>query len=305
MFIILQNNCGHTTGAHSVVVICAWYAFHYNITGMELNTGLFLLVILAALLCQYLSISIGMGYGIIMAPLLLIMGFSPLHIVPAILFSHLVGGVIGSVMHQRLGNIELGFKQADKDQKKSNRLASLMASTDARVVAVLAGFGVIGVLLGTFTAINISDTALGIYIGGMVLLVGIMILCYRGRKQGFSWKGLIVLGLIGGFNKGISGGVFMVMATGGQLVAGREVKSSLGSTTVAVTIISAFGFLFYLLLGADINRELITAASIGSAVAAPFAVLTVKKLSAMKLELAIGLTTIILGIVTLVKVIIG
>ena len=264
---------------------------------MDLNTDLFLLVVFAALLCQYISISIGMGYGIMLAPLLLIMGFSALYVVPAILFSHLAGGIVGSVLHQRLGNIELGFKK-----KKTGWLASLMASTDARVAVVLAGFGIIGVLLGTFTAINIPDTALGIYIGTMVLLVGMMVLFYRGRKREFSWKGLIVLGLIGGFNKGISGGTFMVMATGGQLVVGRAARSSLGSTTLAVTIVSAAGFLGYLLLKTDINWTLLAAASIGSVVAAPFAVLTVKKLSAIKLELVIGLATTILGIATLVRI---
>lgn len=272
---------------------------------MELNPGLFVLVLFTALLCQYLSISIGMGYGIILAPLLLIMGFSPLHVVPAILFSHLAGGSVGSVLHQRLGNIELGFNRAGATpgKGKASRLASLLPqSADARVVAILAGCGVIGVLLGAFTAINIPRTALEIYIGIMVLVVGIMILVYRRRKRGFSWKGLTALGLIGGFNKGISGGAFVVMAAGGQIVVGREARSSLGSTTVAVTIVSAAGFLSYLLLGTNINWALLAATSIGSVAAAPFAVLTVRKMSAGKLELAVGLATTMLGIATLVKI---
>ena len=275
---------------------------------MELNPGLFLLVLFIALLCQYLSIAVGTGYGIILAPLLLIMGFSPLQVVPAILFSHLAGGIVGSVLHQRLGNIEMGFKRAGQSSTggKKSRLASLLPqSADTRVVAILGGFGVIGVLLGAFTAINIPGTALGIYIGSTVLLVGIMILFYRGRKRDFSWKGLTALGLIGGFNKGISGGTFVVMAAGGQIVAGRGARSSLGSTTVAVTIVSAAGFLSYLLLGTDINWALLAAASIGSVVAAPFAVLTVRKMSIGKLELAVGLTTTMLGIATLVKVIVS
>ncbi|MFC1866395.1 sulfite exporter TauE/SafE family protein [Chloroflexota bacterium] len=266
--------------------------------------GLFVLVLFTALMCQYASISIGMGYGITMAPLLIIMGFYPIEVVPAILSSHLAGGIVGSVLHQRLGNIEMGFKRVGQSSTggKKGWLASLLSqSADTSVIAILAGFGIIGVLLGALTAINIPGTALGIYIGITVLLVGIMILFYRGRKRNFSWKGLTVLGLIGGFNKGISGGTFVIMAAGGQIVAGRGARSSLGSTTVAVTIVSAAGFLSYLLLGVDINWALLVAASIGSAVAAPFAVLTVRKMSTGKLELAVGLATIILGIVILVK----
>jgi uncharacterized membrane protein YfcA len=272
---------------------------HYNIIAMDLDSGLFLMVLFAALVCQYLCISIGMGYGIMMAPLLLIMGFPPLQVVPAILFSHLVGGSVGSVMHQRLGNIELGFKRVAK--RPAGGQEGWLASTDARVVAILAGFGVIGVLLGAFTALSIPRTALEVYIGVMILLIGIMVLAYRRRRRGFSWKSLTVLGLIGGFNKGISGGTFLVMATGGQIIIGREAKRSLGSTTVAVTIISVVGFLSYLLLEADINWALLAAASIGSIIAAPFAVLTVNKLSAAKLELAVGLATVILGIVILAR----
>jgi len=270
---------------------------------MDLNPGLFLLLVFTALLCQYISISIGMGYGIMLAPLLLIIGFSPLYVVPAILFSHIVGGGVGSIFHQRLGNIKLGFSRAGAAPEKAKK--GRLASTDTRVIVVLAVFGVIGVLLGTFTAISIPATALEIYIGVTVLLIGIMVLFYRGRKRGFSWKGLTAMGLVGGFNKGISGGTFAMIATGGQIVVGREARSALGSTTVAVTIISAAGFLSYLFMGTDINWVLVAAVSIGSAAAAPFAVLTVKKLSVMKLELAVGLTTTILGIATLVKVFIA
>ncbi len=263
-----------------------------------MDVGLFLLVLFAALGCQYLSISIGMGYGIMMAPLLLIMGFAPLQVVPAILFSHLVGGSVASVLHQRLGNIELSFRRATKPLAGKR---GWLASVDTRVVAILAAFGVMGVLLGAFTAISIPRTALEIYIGVTVLLIGIMVLANRRRRRGFSWRGLTLLGLVGGFNKGISGGTFMVMATGGQIIIGREARSSLGSTTVAVTIVSVAGFLSYLLLEADINWTLLAAASIGSVVAAPFAVLTVKRLSAMKLELVVGLATIVLGVVILAR----
>jgi hypothetical protein len=269
---------------------------------MEFTTGLFILILFVALMCQYISISIGVGYGIILTPLLLILGLAPLQVVPAVLFSQFAGGTIGSVVHHRLGNIELDLKR-DRRSVKGGLwgLDYLPRSNDAKVIAILAIFGVIGVLVGVFTAINIPRIALETYIGAVVLGIGLLILIRLNKKSAFSWRGLTAIGLLGGFNKGISGGAYVVLAAGGQIIVGRETKSSLGSTTMAVTIVCAVGFLSYLLLGGDINWILIAATSIGSVIAAPFAALTVKKIATAKLKLGIGLATTILGIITIVR----
>jgi uncharacterized membrane protein YfcA len=269
---------------------------------MEFTSGLFVLILFVALVCQYVSVSIGVGYGIILTPLLLILGFAPLQVVPAVLFSQFAGGTIGSVVHHRLGNIELEFK---RDRRSANgglrRLDYLPRSNDAKVIAILAACGVAGVLVGVLTAMNIPRIALETYIGAVVLGIGLLILIRRNRKSAFSWRGLTAVGLLGGFNKGISGGAYVVLAAGGQIIVGRETKNSLGSTTMAVTIVCAVGFLGYLLLEGDIHWMLVAAASIGSVIAAPFAALTVKKVAAAKLKLGIGLATTILGLITIVR----
>ena len=271
---------------------------------MEFTLALFIAVLLVALVCQYISISVGTGYGIILTPLLLILGFAPLQVVPAVLFSQFTGGMVGSVLHHRLGNIELGSKR-DRQSSAKGRLGRLDCllprSNDARVIAILAVFGVVGVLVGVFTAVSIPQTVLEAYIGAVVLGVGLLVLVRRNRQSTFSWRSLTAIGLLGGFNKGISGGVYVVLAAGGQIIVGRETRSALGSTTVAVTIVCAAGFIGYLLLGGDIYWMLLAAASIGSVVAAPFAALTVRKVAAKKLKLAIGLVTTTLGIATLVR----
>jgi uncharacterized membrane protein YfcA len=269
---------------------------------MEFTSGLFILILFIALLCQYISISVGVGYGIVLTPLLLILGFAPLQVVPAVLFSQLAGGTIGSLAHHRLGNVELGFRRDDKPVSARLRwLNYLPRSNDAKVIAILAVFGIMGVLVGVFTAINIPRIALETYIGAVVLGIGLLLLIRLNKKSTFSWRGLTAIGILGGFNKGISGGAYVVLAAGGQIIVGRETKNSLGSTTMAVTIVCAVGFLGYLLLGKDIHWLLIAAASVGSVIAAPFAALTVKKIAAAKLKLGIGLATTILGLITIIK----
>jgi uncharacterized membrane protein YfcA len=61
------------------------------------------------------------------------------------------------------------------------------------------------------------------------------------------------------------------------------------------------GFLTYLLVEGDVYWRLAAAATIGSVVAAPFAALTVKRVGTEKLKYIIGLATILLGALTLVR----
>ena len=269
---------------------------------MELASSLFVVVVLIALLCQYLSVSLGVGYGTILTPLLLILGFSPLQVVPAVLLSQLVGGATGGIAHHWAGNIKLDFRRDDKLVKERLRwLGYLPRSIDSKVIFILAASGVIGVLIGVFTALNIPQIALETYIGAMVLGIGLTIVLQRNRKAGFSWKGLAGLGLLSAFNKGVSGGGYVPLVTGGQIIIGGETRRSVGNTTVAVAIVCAVGFLSYLLIRGDVYWLLAGATGIGSIVAAPFAALTVKKLNAEKLRLVIGVAIILLGALTLAK----
>jgi uncharacterized membrane protein YfcA len=135
----------------------------------------------------------------------------------------------------------------------------------------------------------------------MVLGIGVIILVRRNHKGALSWKGLVGVGLLSSFNKGISGGGYGPLVTGGQIISGRETRSSIGSTTVAEVFVCIVGFLGYVLAKGGIFWKLAAATSIGSVAAAPFAALTVRKVGSNKLKFIIGLATILLGAFTLVK----
>ena len=269
---------------------------------MEITIPLFAAIAVLGLFCEYMDASIGMGYGTTLTPILLIVGFSPLEVVPAVLLGQLVGGTIGGLAHHRLGNISLDFRRDEQlIKKRLRRLGYMPRSTDSKVIFILAVCGIIGALVGAFTAINISKVALQTYIGVMVLAIGVIIIVRRNRGGSLSWKGLVGVGLLSSFNKGVSGGGYGPLVTGGQIISGRETRSSVGSTTVAEVVVCIVGFLSYLLVKGDIFWKLAAATSIGSIVAAPFAALTVKKVSSNKLKLVIGLATIALGTFTLIK----
>ncbi len=218
------------------------------------------------------------------------------------LLSQLVGGIIGGIAHHRAGNINLDFRRDDKLIKERLRgLGYLPRSFDSKVILILATCGVIGVVIGVFTAVNIPKIVVETYIGVMVLGIGLTILLRRHHRGASSWRGLIVLGLLGAFNKGVSGGGYVPLVAGGQIISGRETRSSVGSTTVAVAIVCMVGFLSYLLVRRDVYWMLVMATSIGSIIAAPFAAITVRKVNTEKLRLAIALAIIILGVLTLAK----
>jgi uncharacterized membrane protein YfcA len=269
---------------------------------VEITPALFVIVAFIAFSFQFMSVSMGLGYGTVLTPVLVIIGFAPLQVVPAVLLSQFVGGVIGGVTHHRVGNISLDFRRDERLIKERLRgLGYLPRSHDAKVIFILAICGALGALVGVFSAINIPKLALEIYIGVMVLTIGILILIRRHQKGTLSWKKLIGMGLLGSFNKGISGGGYIPLVTGGQIISGREVKSSVGSTTVAVTFACAVGFLGYVLIKGDIYWMLVAAASVGSIIAAPFAAMMVKRINARRLKFAIGMATSLLGGLTIAK----
>ena len=268
---------------------------------MEITIALFAAVAVIALLCEYMDASIGMGYGTTLSPILLIMGFLPLEVVPSVLLGQLVGGLAGGFFHYRLGNISLDFRRDEAVKKRLGLLGYIPRSIDSKVIYILAICGMVGALAAVFFALNIPTLALQTYIGIMVLGIGVIIFVRRNRESRFSWRGLIAVGLISSFNKGASGGGYGPLVTGGQIISGREARSSVGSTTLAEAVVCIVGFVSYLVLKGDIFWTLAAATSIGSVVAAPFAAMTVKRVNTGKLKFAIGIATSLLGALTIAK----
>ena len=81
---------------------------------MEITLTLLIAVAIIAFVFQYMSVSMGVGYGTVMTPVLLIIGLTPFQVVPAVLLSQFVGGVIGGIAHHRVGNIHLDFRRDDR-----------------------------------------------------------------------------------------------------------------------------------------------------------------------------------------------
>ena len=273
---------------------------------MEITVGIFILLVGMAFVCEFIDSSLGMGYGTILAPVLIIMGFEPLVAVPAILLSQAFGGFTASVFHQRFNNVS--FHPDSKDLK---------------IALVITAFGIFATILAALISINLPKVVLKTYIAVLVTVMGVIVL--RNRLFLFSWKKMIGVGILSAFNKGLTGGGFGPVVTSGQILAGQDHKGAIGVTTLAEAPICIVAFLTYMIgrvimevktpvldmsVGDFFSRmftsrmfpwELILALILGSILVAPFGAFTTKSLKKEQMHLTLGLLIIILGVWTLVK----
>lgn len=243
-----------------------------------------LAIFLGALLCEFMDSSLGMGYGTTLTPLLLLAGFAPLQIVPAVLLSELITGVAAGVLHHRDGNVDF-LKDAH-----ARRTAMLLGSLSC-----------VGAVLAVWMAVSISKFWLGLFITLIILAMGVIILLTRNRKIPYRAGGIMAVGAVAAFNKGLSGGGYGPLVTAGQMVAGLPAKHAVAITSVAESLTCLIGLLAYLALGKRIAWELAMPLAVGALLSVPMATLTVRRASEASLRGVVGVVTLILGAVALIK----
>ena len=250
-----------------------------------MNFELIVPIVLMAFICELVDSSLGMGYGTTLAPLLLLMGYEPAEVVPAVLLSEFVTGLLAGVFHHEFGNVNLR-----------------PGTRDFKITAVMTGLSVVGVLLSVGVAVSVPSWAVKCYIGVLVLGIGLAILKNHKRQVAFSWRRVAGMGFLAAFNKGISGGGYGPVVTGGQVLAGVRGRTAVGIASLAEGITSAVGVLAYLASGMFISWHLAPSLMLGAVLSVPLAAYVVSRLPAGRLTLAIGGLSTALGGYTLVRV---
>jgi uncharacterized membrane protein YfcA len=240
-------------------------------------------LVFVAFLCEYIDSSLGMGYGTSLTPLLLLTGFEPLQIVPAVLLSQFAAGMVAGLFHQRFGNVNF-------------RLPSIR-----KITFILTLCSTFGVLAAVLVAVNVSALVLRVYIGLLVLAVGIAILVTIRRTFRFSWLKLTFFGFLAAFNKGISGGGYGPLVTGGQILSGVNSKNAIGITTLSESLTCIVGFLIYLTVANRAELILVPPLMLGAVLSAPLSAFSVKKIQTKKLSVIIGALVTGLGVLTLLQ----
>ncbi|MBN1354218.1 MAG: sulfite exporter TauE/SafE family protein [Candidatus Omnitrophica bacterium] len=243
-----------------------------------------LLLIPLAFLCEFIDSSLGMGYGTSLTPILLLMGFEPLQVVPAVLFSEFLSGVTAASFHHSVQNVN--FKPRSKDM---------------RVALVLSACSVIGTIIAVFLAVKLPTRVLKAWIGGIVLFMGIFILLTLKRPPRFTWRKITTLGVIASFNKGISGGGYGPLVMGGQVLSGIGVKNAVAITSLAEGVTCFVGIMLYFFLKSTVDWSLAPWLMAGAVLSVPLAAYTLKKMPEKSAKTAVAILVILLGCLTLFK----
>ena len=267
-----------------------------------------LMIFLLAFFAEYIDSTLGMGYGTTLTPVLLLMGYEPMQVVPAVLLSELFTGLLAGLAHHSAGNANFrpkrfGPRLIIKRVRQFGITESFRRGIprDLRVVLVIAACSIVGTLVAVSLAVSISKFYLKLYIGAMVLVIGVYILLSRKKEHGFSWKKVTGLGLVASFNKGMSGGGYGPVVTGGQILSGVEGKSAVAITSLAEGLTCVVGFSAYVLIIGIADWSLFPFLCAGALLSVPLCAVTVKRVPTKALKVAIGALTTVLGVLTLVK----
>lgn len=252
--------------------------------GISMGTGMVLAVFFAAISCEYVDSSLGMGYGTTLTPLLLLAGFAPLQIIPAILLSEFITGISAGIFHHRDGNIDF--------------LRDRKAQGTALLLSMLSVFGV---LAAVTLALHISTFWLTAIIATIILSVGIVILVTIRRQLAYHCSHIVVLGTIAAFNKGLSGGGYGPLVTGGQMVSGISPKHAVAITSVTEGLVCLVGLIAYLIMGGTLCWALAVPLLLGALLSVPIATLTVRRFPEKFMRGSVGIVTVLLGLLTFVK----
>lgn len=253
---------------------------------MEISIEILVLIIILGLIAAFVDNAFGMGFGTL-TPILLALGFKPIVVVPVILFSQMSSGLSGSVFHAIFRNVELDSKE----------------KRDVKVTVLLTVAGIIGMTAATLLAINLTKLIINIYIGVMILCMGLIMVKDIGFR--FSWRKMYIISGIASFNKAITGGGYGPITTSGQVISGRDHEESVATSTISESFLSGYGFSLYFLFEGfsnfDLMLDLMIVLVISAVIVTPLGALTADRLNKRKGKKIIGYVSIALGIFTLIR----
>lgn len=246
----------------------------------------------------------GGGYGTILVPILLAFNIDRRFLIPAVLFTEIWTGLGSALLHHFVGNADFHVKILNGKEAEQN--GKIILSQDFKIAIILAVCGVIGGVIAAYASIKINDVIMKTYIGSLVLLMGFLVLIRL--KWKFKWWKIYGIGLIAAFNKGLSGGGYGPLISSGQIIADRNPRQAVASTSLSEAVVCAVSLIITATIPENQSiiftlpfLHFIIALLIGALLSVPLAVLTVKYIPIKKMQPIIGIVTVLLGIFTIIK----
>ena len=227
--------------------------------------GIFWSVVLLAMFFEFMDASAGMGFGTALTPLLLVLGFSPKQIVPAVMIQQGVAGLVGAFLHREFENVEWKLKPMSETIKLW------------LIIAIVGCLAVAFSITAVYAWFKVAKIWIKLYVACLLLMMGVISLIQAGKERPYRPYKMFGFAAMAGFNKGIGGGGYGPVVTVGGLMSGVPVKSMLAVTAISEGTVSTFAILVWLALlssGVVLDYILLPSlmiATVFSAVAAPYA----------------------------------
>lgn len=251
----------------------------------------FFLVLIVGAVGQLLDGTLGMGFGVFSASMLLAAGFTPVAVVSTVNMAKLFTGVFSGLAHWRAGNV---------------RCTWLLCLTTS---------GVGGGILGASLLVSVPPEQFRFWTAAVLSGMGLLILCrtlfptflsigsYSGEIPVRFCRGLFlgILGLAAGFLNATSGAYGPLATSGVMLIAKSKSSVAVGTVNVAEIFVAGSVISIFLVqkgLQAP-SWDLALALILGGALTAYPAAYACRKLSprALQFGVAIALIGLNLGIV--------
>ena len=226
--------------------------------------GIFWGVVLLAMFFEFMDASAGMGFGTALTPLLLILGFDPLQIVPVVMVQQGVAGLVGAVLHREFENVEWKFKPMSETVKLWLIIAA--AGCAAVIFSITAVYGLF----------KVAKIWIKLYVAILLLVMGFVSILQARKERPYRPMRMLGFATLAGFNKGVGGGGYGPVVTVGGLMSGVPVKSMLAVTAISEGTVSTIAVVVWLAMlstGVTIDFVLLPSmmlATMFSAVAAPY-----------------------------------
>ncbi len=226
-------------------------------------------VVLVGLFFEFMDASAGMGFGTVMSPILMSMGFTPLQVVPVIMIQQATAGLVGAFLHREFENVEWKFSPMSETVKLW------------LLISVLGVVAVIISITSIYAIFAVAKIWIKLYVTLLLLGMGLVAMyqafTMNRAKRPYRFKRMSGFAFLAGFNKGIGGGGYGPVITIGGLISGVPIKSQLAVTAISEGTVSTVAMIvWFAMLGSGMKIDflllptmMITA--IGGGILAPYA----------------------------------
>ncbi len=250
-------------------------------------------VVVLAIVFEFLDSAAGMGYGTAFTPILLMLGYEPMQIVPVIMIQQACAGLTSAYVHKEYGNIEWSLKPMSETTKLW------------LIIAITGSLAVIFSITSIYGILKLGKFWIKLYVAILLLGMGVISLIHAKRAQNYHPGMMYFYGALAGFNKGIGGGGYGPVVTVGGLLAGVPAKSMLAVTALSegtVCVVSIIVWFVLLKNGVNIDFVLLPSMMLGSIIAVVFAPYVVRVLPEKLWRNFVPVYCCLIGIYSLYKI---